>query len=63
MKIYGVYEYYSRIKVFEGSFLECAKWILDHCEIISEKKIFRTWEQNEKYYYDVGTVYYIHAIG
>lgn len=58
--MYKVYRLYKNVLVFQGGYCECKRWILAHCTTTTKNgKLFRTWEEDGKKFYDVGTVYYM----
>ena len=58
--MYNVYELFTNTLVYTGGYSACKRWVLDHCTTICNgNKIFRTWEEDGKKFYDVGKVYYM----
>lgn len=54
-----VYRDYSNEPVFEGLGHECLKFIMDKAFTFADgRKLYRKWEEDGKYFYDVGSVYY-----
>lgn len=53
-----VYEAWTKRVAFKGTADECWKWIMDQAFTMDDgRKIFRTWQENDDCYYDVGAVY------
>lgn len=53
-----VYENWSMRVAHEGSREDCREWIMNQAFTMSDgRKIFRHWEADGMYHYDVGCVY------
>mgnify|MGYP007122101967 CR=1 FL=1 len=57
--MYTVYEAYTNKYRYAGSYQTCKAWIMNHCKSIGDKKIFSTWREGKREFYDIGIVYYI----
>ena len=54
-----VYSAYDLTPVFRGTFAECEAWILEQAPLYGGRKIFRTWTEGTRTFYDVEKVFYI----
>ena len=53
-----VYNAWTREVVFQGTNQECWDWMMAQADGWDDRKIFRTWkDQNGDTFYDVGRVY------
>jgi len=58
-KVYQVRSLYKDELMCEGSIRFCEDYIFSFIEPVGDRKIYRSWTEDGKMFFDVGKVFYI----